>query len=345
MGVIVPVGHDEGPRGRPVEMPRHPGKGSRHQRDTANTPRLGPMDSEDTVSTRDDVTGDWLWDFEDRYDLGAPDEPEAAGPAVVAGGDPRVTEVKKHVRRRDGSDVSPEVAAAVAAAATAAIEARQDDTRPVPFLARPVAPVGAAATMDPTTVVAADTALFGGDGAPRHFARPQGSGRGHRGMIAAAVGVVLVLGLIGFITRSRGSHSGTPSVALSTPSTATTVVSGPFGVVPTQPLTSDTTAATVPGTPTATTVAAAIPTDSTGGVIQTPAGTTNNSGNTGGTTGGTTRPTTRPTNPPPSSPATTPATTPATAPPPTTPRPTNPPPPTTAPTVVPPPATTVPSIP
>jgi hypothetical protein len=309
------------------------------------------MDSEDTVSTRDDVTGDWLWDFEDRYDLGAPDEPEATGTAAVAGGDPRVTEVKKHVRRRDGGDVSPEVAAAVAAAATAAIEERRDDTRPVPFLSRPAAPTGAASAAAASaagtaaagpTVVGGDAALFGGDAAPRHFARPQGGGRSHRGMIAAAVGVVVVLGVIGFMNRGGGSHKRSPSVALSTPSTATTVVSGPFGVVTTQPATSDTTAATVPGTPTATTVAAAVTTGAAGGVTQTPAGTTNNAVKTGGTTGGTSQPTPRPTNPPP--PPSTPATTPATtaAPPPTTPRPTNPPPPTTAPTFVTVPGTTVP---
>ncbi len=311
------------------------------------------MDSEDTVSTRDDVTGDWLWDFEDRYDLGAPDEPEATGTGAVAGGDPRVTEVKKHVRRRDGGDVSPELAAAVAAAATAAIEERNDETRPVPFLSRPAAPAWAAAGATASdagtaaaapTMVGGDAALFGGESAPRHFARPQGGGRSHRGMIAAAVGVVVVLGVIGFISRSGGSHKGSPSVALSTPSTATTVVSGPFGVVTTQPATTDTTAATVPGTPTATTVAAAVTTGAAGGVTQTPAGTTNNAGNTGGTTGGTTRPITRPTNPPPPPPPSTPATTPATtaAPPPTTTKSTNPPPPTTTPTFVTVPGTTVP---
>lgn len=70
-------------------------KGTAH-----STVDWGAMDSQEPVSTHGDETGDWLWDFEDRYNVASAEDPDAT--RAVAAPDPRVAEVRRHVRSRDG---------------------------------------------------------------------------------------------------------------------------------------------------------------------------------------------------------------------------------------------------
>lgn len=174
-------------------------------------PEAGTTDS-------DDEGDHWLWDLEDRYDVGAVDE-SFPRHLIATGDDTRLAQVRRY--RRSRHDAAGSGFGRIDGEATATFDTVADGLSE-PHHIRPAV-------------------------APRH--------RTNRWAVAAAVVVVAGLGGAAWAASHHGGHSGGPNLAVATPTTLTTASSlvGPPGVAVTAPTSSDTAApppaATFPTTP------------------------------------------------------------------------------------------------
>jgi hypothetical protein len=245
--------------------------------DADNPDRTGGADG-----FRDDQIDDWLWDLEDRYDVGAVDESFPTH-LIAADDDTRLAQVRRYRRTKHDASSSG---------------FDRDE------------PTGAFAVVD------------GDNFEPRHIPHSvPPRHRTNRWAIAAAVIVVAALGGLAWAISRRGSHSqgpnlavaaatttlppalvGPPNVSVASPVGDTTPSTPPLTVVGVPPTT--TPSGRVVFTPTATTVA--------------PRSTTPTTSHPKTTTATTSPPRTTPTTPPVVTPPPTNPTTPPTNPPPTT---------------------------
>jgi hypothetical protein len=247
------------------------------------------MDARDEAGFNGDETLDWLWDLDDRYDVGALDDDPTGGSKEVPTAAAAGSGVKKHLRKQ-------RVLVGDGAAVAAGDEMGPDDG-------------------GEETAAIATPFLVGGKLRSPLRDRLIHDGRLTRGGIAAAIVLFLAFGGIAFSVLNRGGGSNHPSnrVAIS-PTTDTTT---PQDTTVAQPPTSDTTPTTAVTT---TPVAAVTPTGTT--VFNTPttvrscartarllsimtAATTDTSSTTASTTPSSTTPPTSATTTPPTLPATT----------------------------------------
>jgi hypothetical protein len=201
------------------------------------------MDTHEPQSINDDGIDDWLWDLEDRYDVGPIDELPATQ-LVAAASDPRLSQLRRY-RRSNG----PSQAAGWQGERTG-----------------------------PMAVLAVDQ----GEPRYRAPAPPVRTG-GRRWTVAAVVVVIAGVGGMAWLATHQGSgHSGTPSVAVGTQTTTTAEPVGPIGGPVTVPSTDatvpDTEPATVaaPASTPATSPAAGAVFTATGATHTTPARTPTN---------------------------------------------------------------------